>query len=70
MIRSFVSVVLLVALFTWGCSKQQDNCPIQPPIKVGAMVVDKGSIRSGLQVSGVMKFCREYHPVPQRFRRR
>jgi RND family efflux transporter MFP subunit len=56
MIRYLVSVVLLVPLFTWGCSKQQDNCPVQPSIKVGAMVVDKGSIRTGLQVSGVMKF--------------
>jgi RND family efflux transporter MFP subunit len=57
MSRGFISVLIVVLLFAPGCSKRQEKAPPAPPVKVGAMTVDKGPITIWLQVSGIMKFA-------------
>ena len=57
MTRFPVSILMLILLLAPACSDRRDKTPAAPPVKIGAMKVDKGSITIGLQLSGVMKFA-------------
>ena len=57
MIHAPILILVLVLLLAPGCSDRRDKTPPPPPIKVGGMPVDKGSIDISLQLSGVMKFA-------------
>lgn len=57
MIRFSVPFALVIALILTGCSDKKETIPPPPPMKVGAMAVDRGPITIGLQVSGMMKFA-------------
>ncbi len=57
MIRAPILILVLVLLWAPGCSDRRDKTPPPPPIEVGGMPVDKGSIDISLQLSGVMKFA-------------
>jgi RND family efflux transporter MFP subunit len=57
MIHAPILILALVLLLAPGCSDRRDKTPPPPPIKVGGMPVDRGSIDISLQLSGVMKFA-------------
>jgi RND family efflux transporter MFP subunit len=49
--------LLVLALLTLsGCSGNQERKPMAPPIKVGAVSVDRGNIEQSLDVSGTLRF--------------
>jgi len=56
MIRYVLLLLLTVPLISVGCSQNQEKKLPPPPIKVGAMNVDRGEIIQSLNLSGVMKF--------------
>jgi RND family efflux transporter MFP subunit len=57
MTRFPIFILMLIMLLAPACSDKRDKTPPTPPVKIGAMKVDKGSITVSLQLSGVMKFA-------------
>ena len=55
---AYLALLLFVpALLTLsGCSGNQERKPIAPPIKVGAVTIDRGDIEQPLDVSGTLRF--------------
>jgi RND family efflux transporter MFP subunit len=57
MTRFPIFILMLIMLLAPACSDKRDKAPPAPPVEIGAMKVDNGSIAVSLQLSGVMKFA-------------